>query len=276
MRINSIGNSVLYNASNRDVFMDIFGVYELAEPKIKFDVIYADCIYDSMDFDWIYWCYECLKDNGIFFVQTDYHTVAEYKYALDRLYGFNVLKGGFVNWIITIQEWGGTSKRFFPRKHDDILMYAKGKDYKFYPERIQIEKVTKGTDFDKKGTGLKTPCDVFYDLGNFSTMSKERVKGVDEKNIQWQKPLKLINRLLLSTTDEGDFVLDPFMGSGTTGVWCAQNKRNFHGIEIDEEVYNIAKKRIEEEVYKMLGGNTARGEKDNNPPRHTIRESMGT
>jgi len=258
VRIDTVGNNVLYNASNEEVILDVFNIYDLWRPRVVFDAIYADCIYESLDFNWIYYCYECLKDNGVFYVQTDYHTVAYYKNRLDRIYG----KDNFINWIITIQEWGGTSKRFFPRKHDDILMYAKGKDYKFYPERIQIEKATKGTKLDKKGTGLKTPCDVFYDLGNFSTISKERVKSSNGKNIQWQKPLSLINRLLISTTDIGDSVLDPYMGTGTTGVWCVDNYRNFHGVEIDGEIYNIAKERIEETMYKVLERDSSRTEED--------------
>lgn len=124
-------------------------------------------------------------------------------------------------------------------------MYAKSPYYKFYPERIQIPKKTAGTALDKKGTGLKTPCDVFYDLGNFSTLDKERVKNSDNKNTQWQKPLKLMDRLLSPVTDEGDFILDPFMGTGTTGEWCKNNNRNFVGIEIDEEIYKLAWERLE-------------------------------
>jgi DNA modification methylase len=149
----------------------------------------------------------------------------------------------FINELIYVNEWGGTSRRFFSKKHDNILFYANGEDYKFYPERIQIPKVTAGTAFDKKGTGLKTPCDVFYDHASFSTMSGERIK-FGEHNIQWQKPLWLMDRLLLSTTDEGDTVLDPFMGSGTTAVWCKKNNRNFIGIENNKEVFEIAKERI--------------------------------
>lgn len=206
----------------------------------RFDAVYADVIYESTDFVWAGRAYELMKNNAVMYVQTDYHTSAEWKLYLDRLFG----KQNFINWIITIQEWGGTSNRFFPRKHDDILMYAKGKDYKFYPERIQIPKVTAGTNFDKKGTGLKTPCDVFYDLGNFSTMSKERVKGEDGHNIRWQKSLKLLDRLLAVCTDEKDLVFDPFMGSGTSGVWCVRNNREYVGVEKDRKVFAIAEHRI--------------------------------
>ncbi len=205
------------------------------------DAIYADCVYENEDFPWVTICYELLKDNGVFFVQTDYHTVADYKMFLDYVFG----KQNFINWLIYIQEWGGISKRAFPKKHDDILFYAKGKDYKFYYDRIMIPKVTAGTALDKRGDGLKIPMDVFADLGNFSTLDKERVKWYNTgKNVKWQKPLKLINRLLLPTTDKGDVVLDPFMGTGTTGVWCKQNNRHFIGIEYDNDLYHIAEDRL--------------------------------
>lgn len=207
----------------------------------QFDLIYADCIYESLELAWACLAWKLLKLNGIFIVQTDYHSSAQYKILLD-----NQLNSVFVNWCIYKQEWGGVSKRYFPRKHDDILIYAKGKNYKFYPERIKIPKVTANTKLDKRGDGLKTPCDVFDDLGNFMTTSKERIKK-SNKNIQWQKPLKLMNRLLLPFTDEHDHILDVFMGSGTTGVWCRQNNRSFTGVESDKAVFEIAKNRIEKE-----------------------------
>ena len=224
----------LYNGDNCDILRNAIN-----EP---IDLVYGDCIYESDNFDWVLGCYELIKDNGIFIVQTDYHTVAEYKLLLDNLFG----KNNFINWCIYIQEWGGISRRYFPRKHDDILIYSKGKDYKFYPERIMIPKVTAGTNLDKRGDGLKIPCDVFYDLGNFSTVAKERIK-LDDKNIQWQKPLKLMDRLLLPFTDIEETILDCFMGSGTTGVWCARNNRSFVGIEIDPDIFEIATERLEYE-----------------------------
>ena len=204
------------------------------------DAIYADCIFEEQNFTWIAEAHRILKPNGVFFVQTDYHSVYTMKLFCDKIFGAD----NFINHLIYIQEWGGVPKRAFPRKHDDILFYAKGDEYKWYPERIQIPKATAGTAFDKKGTGMKTPCDVFYDLGNFSTMSKERIKGNDGKNMQWQKPLKLINRLLLPTTSMGDVVLDPFLGTGTTGVWSVMNNRDFIGIEEKPEILEIARERI--------------------------------
>lgn len=226
----------LYNVDNMH-----FLSTALKADAFRFDVVYADVIYESKDFAWATLAYELMQDNGIFFLQTDYHTVAEWKLYLDKLFG----KENFINWLITIQEWGGISKRFFPRKHDDILFYAKGKDYKFYPERIMIPKVTAGTNLDKKGTGLKIPCDVFYDLGNFSTVSKERIKKSDGKNIRWQKPVKLFERILRVCTDPGDTVFDPFMGVGSSGIYCKLNGLNYVGVESNPEVFSLAKKRLE-------------------------------
>ena len=58
-------------------------------------------------------------------------------------------------------------------------------------------------------------------------------------------PIEIIRRILLSTTEIGDTILDPFMGSGTTGVACKELGRNFIGIEIDKNYFEVAKRRIE-------------------------------
>jgi site-specific DNA-methyltransferase (adenine-specific) len=59
-----------------------------------------------------------------------------------------------------------------------------------------------------------------------------------------QKPYKLIEKLISLTTNEGDTVLDPFMGSGSTGIACRNLKRNFIGIDIDDNYVKVAKERI--------------------------------
>lgn len=61
-----------------------------------------------------------------------------------------------------------------------------------------------------------------------------------------QKPTELIEHILLDFTKEGDTILDPFMGSGTTGVACVKLNRNFIGFEINKEYFEIAQRRINE------------------------------
>jgi len=74
------------------------------------------------------------------------------------------------------------------------------------------------------------------------------MKGSEQKDRRihpTQKPVVLMKKIIKHLTEEGDTIFDPFMGSGTTGVACAQLGRKFIGIEIDEEYYKIAEKRIE-------------------------------
>ena len=59
-----------------------------------------------------------------------------------------------------------------------------------------------------------------------------------------QKPIELFERFILASSNEGDIVLDPFMGSGTTGVACKNHNREFIGVEKDEKYFELAKERI--------------------------------
>jgi len=67
-----------------------------------------------------------------------------------------------------------------------------------------------------------------------------------------EKPIEMIKKYILLSSSEGDTVLDPFMGSGTTGVACRDLKRNFIGIEIEKKYFEIAKKRVSIVVEKMF------------------------
>ncbi|HOL21763.1 MAG TPA: DNA methyltransferase [bacterium] len=79
-----------------------------------------------------------------------------------------------------------------------------------------------------------------------------------------EKPEKLLERIILIGSKEGDIILDPFMGSGTTGVVAKRLNRNFIGIEIDEKYFEIARERIEntrieENLFKILEKKDSRG-----------------
>ena len=70
-----------------------------------------------------------------------------------------------------------------------------------------------------------------------------------------QKPVKLMRRMVLGSTNKSDTILDPFMGSGTTGVACVQLNRNFIGYEISPDYFKIAEKRISEaQAQRKLNG----------------------
>ena len=79
-----------------------------------------------------------------------------------------------------------------------------------------------------------------------STIIKQRRVMPNDLLHPNEKPVPLIAKLILDSTNPGATILDPFMGSGTTGVACIQTGRRFIGIEIDENYYAIARKRITE------------------------------
>lgn len=98
--------------------------------------------------------------------------------------------------------------------------------------------------FFRKGKGVK-----INNCGTSDILSVPNVKmkGEDGKNLHdTEKPVDLMKILIENSSNKNDVVLDPFMGSGSTGVACVNTNRNFIGIELDEEYFNIAKKRIEE------------------------------
>lgn len=88
---------------------------------------------------------------------------------------------------------------------------------------------------------------------NFKTPSNNKSNILEYRKIAPQKtlhncekPIPLLEDLLVELSKEGDVVLDCFMGSGSTGVACMQTNRNFIGIELDKEYYKIAEQRIKE------------------------------
>ena len=98
--------------------------------------------------------------------------------------------------------------------------------------------------FFRKGRGVKINNCGTSDL---ISVPNKKTKGLDGKNIHdTQKPVALMEILIENSSKQNDIVLDPFMGSGSTGVACVNTNRNFIGIELDPTYFDIACKRIEE------------------------------
>lgn len=206
----------------------------------KFDVIYADFIYEDLDFSWVVHFWNMLKDGGVMIQQTDYHSVAEVKIFTQRMRDAN-----FLNWITWKNEFGNFRKDRFRQCHDDILIFSKGKNWVWHPEKIQVPKATAGSKgLNKSGRETKLATSVITDIC-LTTVAKERVKKEDGHNIRWQKPLALYSRILEPFLDDKhNEILDPFMGSGSLGRWCKMNRYNYTGIEYDPEVFHYAEKNI--------------------------------
>lgn len=229
----SLGNKaevILYNMDNM-----------LFETERKFQFIYGDMIYENLDLSWVDKYWEMLDEGGVFAVQTDWHSLFEVGYHMK----YKLLNSFHLNHVVWKNEFGNFPKNKFRQSHDDIVIFSKGKNYKFYPERVQMEKATaKSKGLNPSGRTTKLATSVWTDI-TLTTIAKERIKKEDGSSIRWQKPIELMDRLTSPFTDIGDWVLDPFMGSGTLGEWCKRNERNYVGIEYDKEPYNLAVERLE-------------------------------
>jgi DNA modification methylase len=211
--------------------------FRLISEARSINLVYGDCIYESRDLSWVEKAYGTLVQGGILIVQTDWHTQHEYRTCLQNM-GAN-----FVNHLVWKNEWGNHPKDRFHQCYDDILIYSKGKDYKFYPQRIQVPKATAKTKLNPSGRETKTATAWIDDIV-LTTTSKERVKQKDGHNARWQKPLRLYDRIILPFTDFFDRILDPFMGVSTLGKWCRDNQRNYIGTELYDDVYELAVKNL--------------------------------
>jgi|GEM_PF-1925935 len=212
------------------------------EPEREFDLIYADCIYESEDFRWIYHWWKYLKLGGVFIVQCDWHMRDEIGSTLKIQPSAN-----HINNVVWKNEWGNHPKDRFHQCYDDILIYSKGAHEKFRSERVQVPKATAGAKgLNPSGRTTKTATAWIDDIC-LTTTAKERVRTQDGKLVRWQKPIELMHRVCSPFVDPGDWVADIFMGSGTMGVWCARNDVNYLGIEIDKDMFDIAASRMGEE-----------------------------
>ena len=194
--------------------------------------------------DYLEWCYawtaECfrvLKPGGCFYVWGTTKTDTFLKYKLGVLN--EMPNAHYQNWIIWAYDWGGRTKKKFPRKHEDLLMYSKGKEFPFYADDIRVpykmaKSVRQGVQLNTLG---KVPTDVW--TKNNHTTSKEYAGWHPT-----QKPIVLLERIIKAHTQPGEVVLDCFSGSGSTMIACRNTERKFVGCESDPDYYNKSLERL--------------------------------
>ena len=184
---------------------------------------------------WLDECHRILKNEGSMYLFNYPENNAYLKIYLDKKMKFR----RWLTWHYPTNT--GHSKKNYTRTQHSILFYTKGDKYPFNKNEIvqpyknptdkRIKKLIEG---GKKGTG---PYDVF----NFNI-----VKNVSkEKTIHiCQLPVKLIEILIKASSNRGDLVFDPFMGSGTTAVAAKKNRRDYIGCDISKDYCNVAEERL--------------------------------
>ncbi len=188
-----------------------------------------------------------LRTTGTIYVHLDWHAVHYVKVMLDKIFGYE----NFLNELIWSYRTGGLSKRWFARKHDTILVYARqlGR-HKFNLQREGGFR-TDGMNYDEQGRPYKQTkkgrlyfhsegpalTDV-WQIPFLSTVSLERT------GYPTQKPEALLERIIRASTDTGDVVADFFCGSGTTLAVAKRLGRQFIGCDISLEAVNLARTRV--------------------------------
>jgi site-specific DNA-methyltransferase (adenine-specific) len=164
-----------------------------------------------------------LADDGTLYLHLDYREVHYAKVLLDALFG----RACFLNEIIWAYDYGGRSKRKWPAKHDNVLVYVKDPDgYHFDSEEVDREPyMAPGLVTPEKVARGKLPTDVWWH-------TIVPTSGSEKTGYPTQKPEGILRRMVQASSRPGDWVLDPFAGSGTLGAVATRLGRRF--VLIDE------------------------------------------
>jgi len=194
-------------------------------------------------------CYSILKPTGSFYLHCDWHASHYLKVMLDSIFGYNNFRNEIV-WYYYNRWTAG--KKDFQRVHDVILRYTKTNEYVF---NIQYQPYSKSMEdgfqkngyvkrsSPKKGDYISTKKEgvAMHDVWNISfihSQSKERI------GYPTQKPEALMERIIKSSSNAGDIVLDPFCGCGTTLASAYKLKRHFIGIDVSNTACLLVEDRL--------------------------------
>lgn len=249
--------SSYYKSCNRDfTLLEGDCIKLLSQFNFKFDMIFADPPYflsnngisiqsgkivsvnkgewdkggtlefvNKFNLQWIGLCREKLKDNGTIWVSGTYHNIFSVANALQQL-GFKILN--VITWAKTNPP-PNISCRFFTYSTEFVIWARKHKNKPHY-YNYELMKLINGG---------KQMTDVWY-LPAIARWEKSCGKHPT------QKPLNLLVRIILASTDPNSWILDPFAGSSTTGIAASLTGRRFLGIEQESDFLSISKLRREE------------------------------
>ena len=183
-----------------------------------------------------------LKPSGTLYLHLDYREVHYAKVLLDSLFG----RESFLNEIIWAYDYGARSKKKWPTKHDNILVYVKDpENYYFNSEEVDREPyMAPGLVTPEKVALGKLPTDVWW----HTIVSPN---GKEKTGYPTQKPLGILRRMIAASSARGDWVLDFFAGSGSTGAAAQELGRRFVLIDQNPEAIEVMKKRLTSDLIQV-------------------------
>ncbi len=201
-------------------------------------------------------CRSLLKREGTIFLHIDSRMHAHMRLLMDEVFG----ESNFLNEIIWSYQTGGRARTYFPRKHDVILFYAKSRAYYFNLKAVPVPRSEARSNHmrravDEEGRSYRSivsagkeyryyddepayPGDVWDDISHLQQKDPQRT------GFETQKPVRLLERIIQCSTQEGDLVCDLFAGSGTTAVAAASLGRRFLCLDQSPLAIAVTGKRL--------------------------------
>ncbi len=176
-----------------------------------------------------------LDDRGTLYLHLDFREAHYAKVVLDALFG----RDSFLNELIWAYDYGARATRKWPAKHDTILVYVKNpKTYYFDNEAVDREPyMAPGLVTPEKAAKGKLPTDVWWHTIVSPT-------GREKTGYATQKPEGILRRIIQASSAPGDWVLDFFAGSGTTGAVAASLGRRFVLVDENPDAVAVMRARL--------------------------------
>lgn len=177
---------------------------------------------------WIKLCYHILKDNGTIWISGTMHNIYSIGMALEQE-GFKIINN--ITWK-KLNPPPNISCRAFVHSTETILWAKKN---------LKNSKHKFNYSLMRELNGDKQMKDVWE-----TSLTKPSEKKCGKHPTQ--KPMEILEKIILSSTDEGDLILDPFNGSGTTGIVASRLNRKYIGIEKEKEYFDLTIRRRESDI----------------------------
>ncbi len=196
--------------------------------------------------DWIGECVRVLKPHGSIYIAIGDEYAAHIKLILE-----DELRLTLRNWIIWHYTFGQQTKNKFARAHTHILYFVKDpKNFVFHDEAVRVISDRQKKYSDKRANPAgKMPDDVWNEYPRICGTFTERT------GFPCQMPESLLARIIRASSNESDWVLDPFCGSGTTATVAHKLNRSYTSIDISETYVQAAKERIADSEGLPVEGN---------------------
>jgi site-specific DNA-methyltransferase (adenine-specific) len=175
-----------------------------------------------------------LAPHGSLYLHCDWRTSHHLRLLLDDVFGAE----RFLNEIVWAYDYGGRARDRWPRKHDTILWYAKGDTWIFDRDAIdRIPYMAPGLVGPDKAARGKLPTDVWW-------MTIVPPASAERTGYPTQKPIRLLERIVAASSRPGDLILDPYAGSGTTGVAAHRLGRRWLLADRNPDAVRLARARL--------------------------------